>query len=993
MAGGPAVAAMPARGGGQYGGGTVGASASANASLKASLRPEERHEFEQYEKILRFRDEVVSGTHPRIKPTHVGKPTNGTGTGPVPPANASATSAGQAPGGGAKPAVNGNRAMTDNFQAYQANPKKPAVNVAANVPGLGTLSNTSSEQSKPKVEINPILLEKSDDLIKAEIQLQRQRIERSLREDVEQRRVSQKGALQPSEQPADFDIADVLAKALILVQANAAQTTDDTVANASASGDSFDDNTFYSSQHGTPDSHHQLARVPNESEDEQMRDGSPYEPELDLEPVAAPADRPKPPLPSAPAAPTNLSSANAQPQQVHSTSSSASSVPQPFRPNVPGASSATTTVSQVARQFPPSEAVSSRDSGPASRSEESTHTGKERGSGSRDLTRVNEQLLRQALNPDGSPVVRAHNLSPFAPQPSRVSPLPTATLEQPIALTETRGRRATPPPAQGVAALRKQPSAVSSPESSPHGGERAGEKKNKKKKKRKADRLAEAAASPYIKPEPRSPSPMSAAPQYTRPAKRQKQGQQQQQGPEYDDARYGQPGSVEGAYQERLQPRVQREERVVGYEREIDPRPRLEGEPLLAAPRYERVYYDDPRAPLSGGRLPGSPGMHPSPYGPREVRVAPRQVIYDAPPADDGYYRDVRAASRMSMRPTAYRERSRSPVAYERLAQPMAPPPRMAATRIVVDAFGREYIEPPRPQSVVAERQEIVYARPPPPRAVTRRPEGYDDEVMVYEPTSPVAYAPQRRVIAQPEYVAPEQRVYRERAYSTHPMGPPSGEYVPSRLRVEGRPVVEMPQEYIARPGSVRPPMEPTRYESVAAYDLRAVDERPREYYGGRATSVRPVAETPVRYEQAPPLGYERRPMGGEQSLREYATIRSASVRPPMDAPRYEIRGDYGARMGSVQPEMAGGREYQGGRQEIRREVMQPPPPPMGGRAYSVFPPEQQPPQQVMRGDGGGYGDERYYARQPPVQQQQQQQEDDEVVYLDRPPMRDQYRQ
>lgn len=973
MAGGPTVAAMSARGG--VLGGTVGASASANALLMATLKPEERHELEQYEKILRFRDEVVSGKHPRIKPTHVGKPTNGTG--PVPPANVSAASAGQAPGG-AKPAVNGNRAMTDNFQAYQANLKKPAVNLGGNVSGLGSLSNTSSEQSKPKVEINPILLEKSDDLIKAEIQLQRQRIERSLREDVEQRRVSQKGALQPSEQPADFDIADVLAKALILVQANAAQTTDDTVANASASGDSFDDNTFYSSQHGTPDSHHQLARVPNESEDEQMRDGSPYEPELDVEPVAVPAEQPKLAIPSAPTAPTNFPIANAQ-QQVQSASSTASSVPQPFNVNVPGTSSAATSVSRAARQFPPSEAVSSRDSGPASRSEESTQTGKERGAGSRDLSRVNEQLLRQALGPEGgSPVVRAHNLSPFAPQPSRVSPLPTATLEPPIALSETGGRRATPPPAQGVAALRKQPSAVSSPESSPHGGERPGEKKNKKKKKRKADRLAEAAAaSPYIKPEPRSPSPMSA-PQYTRPAKRQKQGQQQQ-GPDYDDARYGQQGPVEGAYQERLQPRVQREERVVGYEREIDPRPRLEGEPLLATPRYERVYYDDPRAPLSGGRLPGSPGMHPSPYGPREVRVAPRNVIYDVPPAEDGYYRDVRAASRMSVRPTAYRERSRSPVAYERVAQPMAPPPRVPATRIVVDAFGREYIEPPRPQSVVAERPEIVYARPPPPRAVTRRPEGYDDEVMVYEPTSPAGYAPQRRVIAQPEYVTPEHRVYRERAYSTHPLGPPAGDYVPSRLRVEGRPVVEMPQEYIVRPGSVRPPMEPApRYESVAAYD-----ERPREYYGGRAASVRPVAEA-VRYEAAPPLGYERR-MGGEPSLREYATIRSASVRPTMDAPRYEIRGDYGARMGSVQPEMAG-REYQG-RQEIRREVMQPPPLPVGGRAYSVFPPEQ-PPAQVMRGDGGGYGDERYYARAPPVQQ-----EDDEVVYLDRPPMRDTYRQ
>src|ERR1700722_3918033 len=73
-----------------------------------------------------------------------------------------------------------------------------------------------------KSEINPILLEKSDDLIKAEIQLQRHRLERALREQVEQRRLSLKASLQTSESLPDFDLSDVLSKALTIVHPSTA---------------------------------------------------------------------------------------------------------------------------------------------------------------------------------------------------------------------------------------------------------------------------------------------------------------------------------------------------------------------------------------------------------------------------------------------------------------------------------------------------------------------------------------------------------------------------------------------------------------------------------------------------------------------------------------------------------------------------------------------------------------------------------------------------
>ena len=80
-------------------------------------------------------------------------------------------------------------------------------------------------------------------------------------------------------------------------------------------------------------------------------------------------------------------------------------------------------------------------------------------------------------------------------------------------------------------------------------------------------------------------------------------------------------------------------------------------------------------------------------------------------------------------------------------------PPRPPPTRIIVDEFGREYIEPPRPpmrqSAAPAIRQgepEVVYDRAP-PRAVSRlgRPEGYAEEGVVYA-GSPATYGMARRV-------------------------------------------------------------------------------------------------------------------------------------------------------------------------------------------------------------------------------------------------------
>ncbi|KAK3292315.1 uncharacterized protein B0H64DRAFT_406272 [Chaetomium fimeti] len=967
MAGTSLIGVMPARGG-------PGLGASGNTSLMASLNPDELAEFREYGKLLRFRDEVVGGLHPRIKPSHPPGKTAQTQTQKQHSASASAVPAPSKPAT-AKSAVIGGRAVIDKSQSQQANKQRAQVNMASGVPGLGTLSSTPGSAKAPgsgTTEIHPVLLQKSDDLVKAEIQLQRQRVERSLKEQLEQHR----GPKRASRQLAELDVADILAKAMSLVLATPlAQPTDDTAANVSASNDSADDDTFYSSRHDTPESN-MVSRLPNESEDEEMREGSPYEPELDFSPVILqpqPATQPPLAVPSA---------ATSQPQQQLNTTAPAQSAPA-SGVTVPGLSIGASSSTRVYVPQAPAAATAVQH-GSGGRSGESAQTGSAQLSGSHDLARVNEQLLNQALVRE-PPLVRGHDLSPLAPQPTHV--LPSAMAREPELGPTESGSAPQAAPAQ-VAALRKQPSNGSSPESSPHSSKAAEKKKNNKKKKRKADRLAAdtAAASPYIKPEPRSPSPLT--PQLSRPNKRQRYSQQQPVEIHDDEPRYEQPVRVESGYQGRYQPRVVRQERVVGYERADEYRAHHGEEPILVtSPRYERVYYDDYRAPPPSGY---QAGPEPVQYVSREVRTArPASRLVEGPYEDGATYHDVRAASRMSVRPAAYPERSHSPSGYERPPAAM-PPPRTAARRIIVDAFGREYLEPVRPAAVA--REEVVaeprgpFERIVTPRGISHRPEPVDDDAVLYHPTSP-AYAAPRRVFTQPEYS------YREPAGLSSAMAPPPAEYLPSRP--------EPPVEYIARSASVRPPMESARYDTYEQRIPAPLDDRPpappREYY--RAASARPVVgeglPLPPRYEI--PVGYEL-------PAREYPPVppRSASVRPAADSIiRYEVPREYapaaaagGRRVEYAHPgpspmDPAGGAAagYQYHPQDGRIEIMPPPAPP--ARAYSVapgemvrmeYPPATQQQQQPV---------ERYYGRPAP-----QGREDEEVVFLERgqPGAREGYR-
>ncbi|KAL1868963.1 hypothetical protein VTK73DRAFT_3424 [Phialemonium thermophilum] len=917
----------------------VAAAPSSDALL---LAPEEQHQIRECERLVRFRDAVLSGSHPRIKPPHLVTKSAGS------PANSSTAPTGPAvPGEGN--ATNKKSQVEDLLRSDQAN-DQPA----------GGRSFASGN-----LEIDPVLLEKSRDLIRAEIQLKRARIERVLKEQVEQRRAPTKASLQATEPLADFDLADVLSKALALVQstsATAAQSADDTVANASSS-DSFDDNTFYSSQHDTPDLSHSSPR-PNDSEDDQMRDSSPYEPVLDPSPVA-PAEA----LRSALAGTSSNS---------YATSALHQYLPFPAASQPAGLASAFPESSRNTTQnnvkIPGLHAIQQAKAAPEFGTEARLQPSQYPIQGAE----LRLSMGRPTSQPP-SPLIRAHNLSPIAPQPAHVSPLALAR-QQPIHLQQesqqiVETRRATPPQ---VAALRKGPSATSSgtsPEGSPQGRRPVERKKSNKKKKRKAERsmVESGRASPLVKAEPSSPSPPNAA-SYMRPSKRPRQMQRSQDDLSYDEPSYGLPqrNMSDSEYRDHYQRRDYEEIRgPVPYDRLGNPPPTRQviQQVATSAPRYERQYLDDRQAPPPNAAVrpvsvrPVSPEAYSLEYGQGEAREAHRGDLYARPERyyvdSSTRYNDPRDNHHIDMRPEVDRRRSRSPVTYERPRSVMPPPSRIPPTRVVVDELPRDYVDSAQPVPLVRQSMipsahsgdpEIIYERSVPVHSVPNRTDYFRDDGVIYRRASPI-YAPQRRVVTQPDVGCHDYRIYREREYSARPGAYPRDGFPPPRsYDQDARLAAEPPRDYaMSRTGSVRPMGDATPYEAGGSIERRGTAMPPRSDFVPRATSLWP-ADAP-RYDV--PQGYERRvPDSGDY-------LRAASAR-PIDPPRYEPSAEYRPEnVWRAEPSAGEYRLPPGVQPEIRREIVHRPGLMPAPRPFSVRPVESGHP--VLRQEyRGGSGDVRY---------------------------------
>jgi len=197
----------------------------------------ELQETLEYEKILKLHDSIIAGTHPRLKvPSKTLRKS-------TPPKVLSLP-------GPAPKSVNGASTASKPSPALESTLNSSTTNSVPSMNNFSFKAPNGRQNPPPKLissGLDPIFLEKGEDLIRAEIRLERQRIERTLEEQVQQRRMTTRQRMSELDTLPDFDVSDVLFQAQELVKPIAA--TESHVANGiTSSSDSFDDNTFYSSQ-------------------------------------------------------------------------------------------------------------------------------------------------------------------------------------------------------------------------------------------------------------------------------------------------------------------------------------------------------------------------------------------------------------------------------------------------------------------------------------------------------------------------------------------------------------------------------------------------------------------------------------------------------------------------------------------------------------------------------------------------------------------------
>ncbi|KIW25960.1 hypothetical protein, variant [Cladophialophora immunda] len=202
-----------------------------NGVLPTSLQPV--NEALEYEKILRIRDEVFSGSHPRL----------------TVPAHALRVPASQTPSTLSQTQLNVPPSFppsaSPNHLGTTAQAKREDEITQAQTKPNGVPAATANQPTSNVSEFDPVLLTKSDDLVRAETQLKRQRLERALREQFEHRKADARKKPAPAEAKPDFDLPTIFARVTGAVKSPSSKEDADAT-------DSFDEDAYYSSK--APDS-------------------------------------------------------------------------------------------------------------------------------------------------------------------------------------------------------------------------------------------------------------------------------------------------------------------------------------------------------------------------------------------------------------------------------------------------------------------------------------------------------------------------------------------------------------------------------------------------------------------------------------------------------------------------------------------------------------------------------------------------------------------
>lgn len=190
-----------------------------------------------YDKLSVLQNDVLSGTHPRIKLHHL----------TVADSRPSATATPASRPAVLKGATNGHlpEAQNNLVAANQPAPSK-AYDPTASASTASPYSPGRPFGANPTHEIDPVLLQKSDGLIKAEINLKRQRIERALKDNsgIKKAHGAETADFGVDTGDSSFDVAGILSQALEIVTHVSGLKVD----SIHSPTDSFDENSYYSSQ-------------------------------------------------------------------------------------------------------------------------------------------------------------------------------------------------------------------------------------------------------------------------------------------------------------------------------------------------------------------------------------------------------------------------------------------------------------------------------------------------------------------------------------------------------------------------------------------------------------------------------------------------------------------------------------------------------------------------------------------------------------------------
>lgn len=778
----------------------------------------------EYEKILSIRDQIFSGNHPRLKvPQHVIRNfTPRSVQSPTLPTTPSA------------PAETTTSAQKKEGQQPSSAQRSPTVNKHAVAMVTGTTSAppasslvsaaTTASSSKPASEIDPIFLIKSDGLIRAEIQLQRQRIERALRDQAEQKRIEAKLKPSPQELRPDFDVAEVLAKALELVKPIPEFNAEGANGNIAAS-DSFDENSYYSSK--APDSPQNEPSVASPVIERQTQ-------AVVIDDAGADSDIARDQrgtrqleqgnrgFLNGAAHPSSFEKADHHPARDVDNNTSFSSTAQGSRKVVQEESESL----EEPEYSPPGPNVQSR------RQSGAHHSFSEHANGAQGSYRPVQDSPRQQYSNHDVRVVRNHITSPAAPQPSRVSPLAFSRVSGiPGGPRQNRRQRKGDKRAAARVAERTSPDVPVQPIVA---RKRRREQEYKDSPRAVDVRRPVSPEVPYIKPEPVSPPPFIEVPS---PAYvRSRIPQNDNAYIEIDSPRYTPVGERRdsghgGFYEDRhnrnfeveavTNVNIPRSASRLTYKRPLREEHDLRRVATFQHARQSEIIRDYPE---------------PIPDAPRYVRAAsyavtdrPLQIekptYYDefTAPYPKTYTTDVRPAS---------------PRVREELIEPrpelraMAPPPQR---RIVIDADGNRYYEsagaltriaPPVTRLAQVEPyDEAPSIRAAPVRGVSVIETPYSERRYVQDmPPPPITY----RRVQEYTRVAPSDHGIYDREVDDRARAPRGAsvqvvDYPARHPTYVDEPAY--PREELVRMSSVRPP--PSRYEDPGEPPVRMQSVRP----------------------------------------------------------------------------------------------------------------------------------------------------------------------